>query len=207
MCFLRRMCVCSGFGLWRIELASGFQLCCSFLLCNTALWWFSVPGEVDVDVTKWFLCSSAVWFTFNFSCFSDRLPNCTDKGGGSVAGRLGLITACRENKSKSMGSPGNSHLYFFAGRGNKNENKAGLCVLMYKQWKCPEGNVTDLRQDLAMQSMRFKDEPMSSAPKYFPVQTPLGFVRWLRQTCSRQLGSAKAVPFGAALLPSRSYWE
>lgn len=113
MPFLRRMCVRSGLGLWHIELASGFQLCCSFLLCNTALWWFSVPGEVDVDVTEWFLCSSAVWFTFNFSCFSDCLPNCTDKGGGSVAGRLGLITACRENKSKSMGSPGNSHLYFF----------------------------------------------------------------------------------------------
>lgn len=123
MCFLRRMCVCSGFGLWRIELASGFQLCCSFLLCNTALWWFSVPGEVDVDVTKWFLCSSAVWFTFNFTCFSDRLPNCTDKGGGSVAGRLGLITACRENKSKSMGSPGNSHLYFLLAEGTRMKTK------------------------------------------------------------------------------------
>lgn len=31
----------------------------------------------------------------------------------------------------------------FAGRGNKNENKAGLYVLMYKQWRCPEGNATN----------------------------------------------------------------
>lgn len=67
--------------------------------------------------------------------------------------------------------------------------------------------VTNLRQDLAVQIMRFEDEAMSSSPKWFSCQIPLGFVRWLRQTCSGQLGSAKAVPFRPVLLPARGYWE
>lgn len=48
---------------WGVSLCSAVSLLL-LLLCITSPWWFAVVKKADMDVTKLFLCSSAVLLNF-----------------------------------------------------------------------------------------------------------------------------------------------